>query len=255
MRLYDAIKQIYGRYAFLNFSDWRGPECEEVHSRYIEIPINKDTFEVPVFATHMFVKTILDCNDVESLIAWVHKSSTTSYYKSLEGKFKELLSDTFQVHRLMKVQMKEDEPVYYICQGGVFDANFQPFVLCSWVVDRTVDSNTGTYKYSFIRPILRVSPECFIDKSDSVRRFISNKFMSELLTVDIGNPKAICVSSSVFCNLPIDNVLLDYPSAENVKVEIEKIPFETKTTDVPSITADNDSLLQVALDHFNEVAL
>ena len=118
--------------------------------------------------------------------------------------------------------------------------------MLSWELKKIYrDDEQDPFRYKFIRPILRVAPEVFINKSNTVERFIINQIIPTALSV-------IYLSSPIFHR----SMLYESNSSNcdtKVKVLIEKIPFIIKETDVPSISTTNEELLGTALNYIDEI--
>ena len=96
----------------------------------------------------------------------------------------------------------------------------------------------------FVRPILRVNPYTFLYKSDSMEKFIVNKMINTCLEDKIYLPSSYDLSEKF-------KVKSDEKAA--VKVIIDNCPFLVHQTDSPSISTTNEKLLQLVIDHLDEL--
>lgn len=118
--------------------------------------------------------------------------------------------------------------------------------MLSWELKKIYrDDEQDPFRYKFIRPILRVAPEVFINKSNTVERFIINQIIPTALSITY-------LSSPEFYNCKIYDSN-SYNCNTKVKVLIEKIPFIIKEADVPSISTTNEELLGTALNYIDEI--
>ena len=249
--LVSTIEGLYTTIMLRPYTPWRYGRFSPIavaSSKYMEIPLDKDQFEIPAFAFKAFLQTIE--KGADSIIAWIYNSNFTSVYKSTEAIFRELLSIGYSEGRLMEVRLKAGEPKYYICYGGVFDEDFTPIAMCSWVIDKIHYPDSDAVKYKLVRPILRIDPKCFILKNDSIQRFLAGKFMSTTLGVRILAPSPYQYNREGLYSRYIDT---SGPSRWKVKAEIDSCPFVIKQGINPSISTSNNDLIQLALDYIDDI--
>lgn len=208
--------------------------------KYMEIPIGSDVFELPLFAFEDFKRMHQDKKVGDVIVASLYSLGQTSNYKSLDSIMKDVLSTYFNKH-LCKVQIPNSPNIYYATFGAVFDENFTPLMMLSWIMGRRVNEE-GVIKYSYKKPLLRLNPYPCLNKEDALQKFICGRWMTTALNTNIYPPY------SRYLNLGPD-----YPSFNHVKVEIDECPFVIKGTDVPSISVTNEGLLQLAADHIDEI--
>lgn len=170
-----------------------------------------------------------------------------SSFKSVSTSIRDAFTVLYKNAHLRKlVTVGDPEKTYYGTYGAIFDENFKPIVMLSWELKKIYrDDDQDPFRYKFIRPILRVAPEVFINKSNTVERFIINQIIPTALSV-------IYLSSPIFHR----SMLYESNSSNcdtKVKVLIEKIPFIIKETDVPSISTTNEELLGTALNYIDEI--
>lgn len=242
-RLEDVISDIYSTKSTHHF-----PNVEAAHvtpTKYMDIPISGDTFELPVFAFPRFVDAVANYSDI--LVAQLYSCGQKSYYKSLDTIMKEvLLTDFYYNTPLIKVEVAESSNIYYATLGAVFNADLQPLMMMSWIIGRR-QNDAGNTEYYYIKPLLRLSPGPYIAKEDALQRFIGNKLLTKALEAHICVPngrgyRGILEQSDTY-------------SSDKVRIVIDDIPFTARSTDVPSISVTNESLLQLAADHIDEIPL
>lgn len=212
--------------------------------KYMEIPINSDVLEIPLFVLKDFIDIVQGDKDKDVIVAILYSYGQTSSYKSLDSVMKDVLSAPFrQDKRLFKVLVPGSSNIYYATFGAIFDEHFTPLMMMSWELERRVEEE-GTNKYYFKKPLLRINPHPCVDKEDALQRFICGRMMATALSSTVYTPYQYRDNHFISPN----SSSFDY-----VKVEIDKCPFIIKGTDAPSISVTNKDLLQVAADHIEEL--
>lgn len=216
--------------------------------KYMEIPIKEDLFELPVFALLDFNNLTRDNKDLSTdvITAMLFSLNGEPRYKSLDRYMRDIILEQFTHSRLVKCEVKQgtETILYYGTHGAVFDKHFKPMMMCSWIMERQW-LNEETREYKFIKPILRIDPECYIHQWDPMQRWIVKKAASAALSETIYRPYRGSLTTA-FEEIP-------YNSQAELIVEIGKSPFKIRTADIPSISTTNESLLQLAIDHIEEV--
>ena len=228
---------------------WYGDRPIPVSTKkYMEIPIEEDIFELPVFALSDFNELTRDNKDLstEAITAMLFSLNKEPRYKSLDRYMRDIILEQFTHSRLVKCEVKQgtETILYYGTHGAVFDKYFKPMMMCLWQMKRKW-INEETRKYHFIKPILRIDPECYIRQWDPMQRWIAKKAASAALSETIYRPYRRDLTDA-FEETP-------YDSQAELTVEIGKSPFKIRTADIPSISTTNESLLQLAIDHIDEV--
>lgn len=219
-------------------------------SSYMLIPVTGDNIEIPtmaMFSLPTLENKILQKESIDALAVNLNNNGGYSTFKSVSASIRDAFTVLYKNAHLRKlVTVGDPEKTYYGTYGAIFDENFKPIVMLSWELKKIYrDDEQDPFRYKFIRPILRVAPEVFINKSNTVERFIINRIIPTALSITyLSSPSCyrsvIYESNSTDCNT-------------KVKVLIEKIPFIIKETDVPSISTTNEELLGTALNYIDEI--
>lgn len=219
-------------------------------SSYMLIPVTGDNIEIPTMAMYSLPtleNKILQKEPIDALVVNLNNNGGYSSFKSVSASIRDAFTVLYKNAHLRKlVTVGDPEKTYYGTYGAIFDENFKPIVMLSWELKKIYrDDEQDPFRYKFIRPILRVAPEVFINKSNTVERFIINRIIPTALSITyLSSPSCyrseIYESNSTNCNT-------------KVKVLIEKIPFIIKETDVPSISTTNEELLGTALNYIDEI--
>lgn len=215
------------------------------------IPINSNSFEVPIFALEAFSVMHLrgTVESTDAIVVNLCKGTGTSTYKSLACRVRDILQKGYSANQLTLLTEGSDPNPYYGTGGAIFNKDFQPVMLLTWQMQKVFDieeeNSRYLFRYRFTKPILRVAPEVFILKADSVQRFIINKIVPKLLNLSYVYKPDMRACSELFLRNDYTRLV--------PKVEIEKCPFEVKEADAPSISTTNEKLLDVALNNLEEI--
>jgi hypothetical protein len=228
---------------------WYSPGGEiSGNKKYLEIPINEDVFEMPVFALEAFVNLTEDNRDLSTnaVTAMLYTLNKEPRYKSLDRYMRDIILEQFVNSRLVKCEVKQgtENILYYATHGTVFDRCFNPMMMCSWLIEK-IGLNDTTRKYRFIKPILRINPDCYISQADPIQRWIAKKAAVVGLSVPLARPFNFDLTGAFETSAVSE--------ATDLTVEICKCPFKIKIADAPSISTTNEILLQIAIDHIEEV--
>lgn len=217
-------------------------------SSYMLIPVTGDNIEIPtmaMFSLPTLENKILQKEPIDALAVNLNNNGGYSSFKSVSASIRDAFTVLYKNAHLRKlVTVGDPEKTYYGTYGAIFDENFKPIVMLSWELKKIYrDDEQNPFRYKFISPILRVAPEVFINKSNTVERFIINQIIPTALSI-------------TYLSSPIFHRSMIYESNSGnckVKVLIEKIPFIIKETDVPSISTTNEELLGIALNYIDEI--
>lgn len=229
-----------------NYSPNRGISFTN-KSSYMLIPVTGDNVEIPtmaMYSLYQVAEKITNKKPIDTIVINLENTGGYTTYKSVETCFRDAFRTSYQNTRLRKlITVGNPEKTYYGTYGAIFDETFKPIVMLSWELKK-IYRDDGQFRYKFIRPILRVTPEVFINKSNTVERFIINKLIPTTLSLThIYSPiyrSIIYETNSGDCNL-------------KAKVLIEDCPFVIKETDVPSVSTTNEKLLDTVLNYIDEL--
>lgn len=246
-----TLQRIYrGNYAYSRSTSRSARIDGQV--KYLTIPLDTEVFELPTFVYNSFVSNLRDdrkfYDQVDSIIVTLEEADRKGPYKTLDANMKNLLDIKFS--KLIKLEI-ENGGVYFVTNGAVFNEEFFPVAMMSWQLRRgkAIDDNGEEFiNYKHIRPILRIDPICFA-KNDSVQRYIVGKLLNSVLDLEVTNDSIYTDS------YPILYRSNDIAFSDKVKVEIDFSPFEMRGVEIPSISTTNQSLIQVALDNIEELAV
>ncbi len=217
-------------------------------SSYMLIPVTGDNIEIPtmtMFSLPTLENRILQKEPIDALAVNLNNNGGYSTFKSVSASIRDAFTILYKnAHLRRLIAVGDPEKTYYGTYGAIFDENFKPIVMLSWELKKIYrDDEQDPFRYKFIRPILRVAPEVFINKSNTVERFIINQIIPTALSIN-------------YLSSPIFHRSMIYESNSGnckVKVLIEKIPFIIKETDVPSISTTNEELLDTAMNYIDEI--
>lgn len=196
-------------------------------TKYLEIPVNKPVFEIPVFALNSFRRCAWE---TDAIVVELYTEGRTPVYKTVDRYMRDLLITDFNRYRLVKCEVQNT--VYYASYGAIYNSDLLPIAMCSWEIEKLEGEERPNYR--FIRPILRVHPDCLVNQSDSILKFIGRK----LVTVTLGMHR--------FTD-PIQS------SSLPVRIIVEECPFRLKSVATPGIDITDKVLLSCAREHITEI--
>lgn len=211
---------------------------------FMTIPLKEnDVFEVPVNALRPLSDIKNNLDTVGSLAMALTPSDFVPYYKTLDATVRHSLFRYTEGAKLLRITNMADAGPYYCSFGAIYDSDYYPIMMCSWLVQaiKQPEDSEIPYTIHLVKPILRVDPQVFIDKSNPVERYIVNKIVPSALTISPGH----CY------RLPYR--LSDSNQSFRVKVEIDKCPFRITKPVTPTIETTNEALLSVALDNIDDI--
>lgn len=226
-------------------SSWR----DQLENKYMVIPVTGHHFEVPIFVLQNFNNLVAKDREYkeEAMVVKLDSYGFSSRYKSVERAMTDVIIQRFSSRlAVLAVNHGTENIMYYGTMGALFNSSLKPMMICSYLIERLEDTQEDSPDpfiiYRLVRPIIRVSPEVFLDKKGAVEKIINNKILTECL--------------SQYASLPPQFLIdhLEIPDGRTtVKVEIDSFPFSIQATDRPSISTTNKELLQVAIDHIHEI--
>jgi len=202
---------------------------------FLEIPVCADSFEIPCF--------VLEDDSLiwfkDKIVVCLNTKGNIPMYTTLNAYMKEVLSDSFTSNRLVELTTETNGQTkhYYATAGAIFDDDFTPLLMCTVTVTKKCDDEVHHLTYS--KPTVRINPDCYLAKDNPIEKFIAGKFIQTALVQSLSYSP-----SSHNRKLFTDT---------NIRVEIGEIPFKPKYPDVPSISTDNEALIQIAKEHIDDV--
>ena len=209
-------------------------------TKFIEVPFS-ERFEIPVCLLYDFTnrdnRRIIGQEGV-TLVKPLRTGNKQSRYKSIERAMQDALTMPFQDYLWTSLVKEGTETIlYYVTNGMILNADLYPIMVASWEMEYTED------RLRYVRPVLRISPECFINTTGAMEKLIVRKILpvalQEKVPSYLGGSEESCIET--------DSLL------RPIKVEIENIPFCIKEVDTPSISTSNKALLQIGLDNLEEL--
>lgn len=240
-----VIRECFEGYESYGYYRERNMQRPSTQERNMVVPISfTDTFELPTFMMSNFMPMdVLAKREDFAFVTTLKTYGKMSSYKSLDAIMRESLQKHFPTKRLVCITEDLHDPLktYYATQGAIFDCAFNPIMMMMWQV-KAEKQEDNTLIFEFIKPILRVAPHVFIQKADSVQRYIINKIIPTALEISyIHKPR---------CRINPASISEDYQ--QRCSVEIDRMPFFYKRVDIPSVSTTNEMLLNIAFNHVEE---
>lgn len=204
--------------------NYRNPEPSFLdvweHTKMMTVPTTGESFEIPSFLT-----TRARLFDKDALVVNLNSWDYVPRYVSVANALGQALVEEFPTKRLIKVKITKLDIPYYATKGAIFDAEFNPLIMAVWKVERSlVDPN----QILFQKPILRVSPKCFIENKDPVQRYVVQKILK--------------------CTL--ETKTMDEQGNEvQIAVAIEDCPYTITKAAPPNVYTTSEQLRQAAIGH------
>ena len=219
------------------------PNNYDYGTKFLEVPINTPTFELPIFMMDAFTKMMVDrtYNDVEAMVCKLYTTRLIPSYVTLNRYMQDIINASYKDNSLVLLPVKQgNETKYYFgTKGAIFNEDFLPLMVCSWIVERTEEDNEESdrpTKFNLIKPIVRIDPSCYLTQNNQMEKFIVKKVPEAIL-----NHRIIHVGSFAF------NVCSRQP-----KIEIDNSPFNIRVTSAPTLSTNNEDLLRIAKEHMDE---
>lgn len=217
-------------------------------SLYMEVPINSAQFEIPVFLFESFCKALSQIHDCEEIVVNLYHKGYYPKYRTVSRFMQDVLRANFTTSRLIKINVMQKDVLvtYYATHGAIFDSQFHPVMMMSWLIEKIQSSENEVRAYKILRPLLRVEPTCLLESNDPIRKYI------------IRNIIPCTLEEAKFCS-PYSILNTPYFAGQDttftysVKVEIDHSPFVLKTASPPSISTSDVELFKAAEGHINEI--
>lgn len=217
-------------------------------SLYMEVPINSTQFEVPVFLFESFYKALLQIHDCEEIVVNLYHKGYYPKYKTVSRFMQDVLRANFTTSRLIEtnVMQKDVLVTYYTTHGAVFDSQFHPIMMMSWLIEKIQPNENEVRAYKILRPLLRIEPTCLLEPNDPIRKYIVRNIIPCTLEEAKFHPPYSSLSAPYFAEQ-------DSSFTCPVKVEIDHSPFVLKTASPPSINTSDAELFKVAEGRIKEI--
>lgn len=200
--------------------------------KYMQIPVNSSTFEVPLFTLNRFMKEYIVNSNIDCIIARLETSRNLyPKYKQLKRYMGDVITTSCNSLINIPIQEKDVTKNYYGTFGAIFNSALHPLMMCSWTIQREPDGILNP-----LRPIVRIDPLCFFDQ-DAMTKYITKTFLSASISLDL-----------------VQRISCQYwNSSDSIKVEIDTCPFNIHSPVPPTPETDEESLLRVVREHINEI--
>lgn len=215
--------------------------CNSFHSMII--PLSGNIVTIPSFAMYALSR-FFDTSSKDAIVVNLTHSDASSSFKSLDPAMRNILKIHYNNRGLVRLPFtgKNSKP-YYATFGAIFDEDFNPVMMTMWKLEKLRKEESKRLLYVPIKPLLWVSPKVFIEKSDTVQRYIINKIIPTVLSF-----------SRIYS--PVSGGCLTrngHTEAMTVSLVSESCPFLFRSAHTPSISTSNKNLLDVALNNMDEL--
>ena len=227
-----TIQDIYSASYSYNSGIYQEPHVLHPNCKLMEIPVNQYRFELPIMAIKGFSK-ISPSHNIDAIIVKLESGKYVPRYKTINRYMEDVLICNY-TNKLIRLEVGNEDAklIYYGTHGALFDSEFKPLLMCSWIVETIVQPGLEHPTYKFIQPILRIDPQCFLNMSNPMEKFIAKKMPNLALSTRV----------SYGHNL----------EAKFIKVEISSSPFVVRPVTPPSASVSNTFILSAALNHMND---
>lgn len=220
--------------------------AHNVFNRLFVVDISSDEIEVPMFAKAV-IEWEVCCNmereapedKIQKVVIPLYVNSYNQNRRTADSIINEFFSRVSFSRRLQKVTTNKGE-VYYGGRGIIFDGNFKPLILCSMLC-RKEECRSNEYM-GYYKPIIRVSPEVFLNETSLINKTILKKIIPYYLTHSI---PYINTAARFRNSLPRD-------AKPQILIEDFSKFIETPTLPNPS-TCSNEALNKLLLDNINDI--
>lgn len=249
--LISTIQNCFSNIPNKNFQ--KGTSYEDTNGCPImmTVPINKDSFEIPLFLMSNATRNLLESYDHKPGEAFVYRLFSTglmSYYRSLDAKVRHNISVLNGDNSLMYITEDLDRgKKYYGTYGAIFDEKYNPLMMLLWEVKKVYSTDFPVgFKYQIVRPIMRIAPDVMRNKGNAMERYIANKMVAAILSLNY------------YYSHGINNGMWMYPVTPlrtRAKIIVDDFPFERTATEIPSASTSNEELLGIANNHLDDLML
>lgn len=222
----------------------------DIFTHFMEIPLVGDTFRVPLLATRQFMDSWREhCEKgtpmIDCIAAYLSCTGASTDYKTINPIMDNVLNKECSCGQLLSIHPRGQSFQYYGCAGAIFDEDLKPMAVQAWVFHKkkAIENGKDIEQLTLVRPELWVNPEAYLNKADMVQKFIANKMIGTLVGTVVYKPDRFYGSA------------FDFNSAYNIQVRIilDQWPYKVRKVSTPSISTSNEELIQLALDHKEEL--
>lgn len=233
--LESSIQRVYdGRFYYVNWGN-----SEEVNSslKYLVIPLREsDTVEIPTMALEKMCTSDFLNTQYDTIVIPLTARGRSTTYVSIEPMFKEVFCAKPGSMGLVRINVKKGSQIftYYGSGGAIFDSDFSPILMSSWLFENI---NGELYVK---KPLLRISPHCF-SRINPLESFIVGKLLNQTIGMQIFP-----------CYYLLNQFHASY-TYTNIRVIVEPIPVQIQSPRTPDINTTTQSLLDLVIDNQEEI--
>ena len=243
-RLASIITNCYSEYSYNHNYRQHSTIAPNGETVYMEITKTSGPMEIPAF---ILASSLESKVKADKIVVTLKEASILSTYSAMDAKVRDAISMPYTAHysgnsagMIKIITGDSDNPCYYGTQGVLFDKDFHPVMMMSWIIEKTEEEDNPSIEYKIVRPLLRIDPGVIVRKSNGVERYIVNKILPTALSL-------VYVSKPRLPNMrcPGGNM--------HIKVELDECPFNIKRPSIPSVSTTNEMLLDIALENIDEI--
>lgn len=194
----------------------------------MEIPMGK-VYDIPMFLAHK-IDSLPITPETEAITVNLHSQGATPVHKTPDRYMRDILRTDLFIEGMVRLNNPDTNgaPFYYATHGMLLNGNLCPMMVAA----RRFEMVEDTEEFStFIKNIIYINPNCYLDQNDKINKFIIKKIMQNAVGLRL------------------------YNGSEPVTIEIGTMPFNFRKVEVPDINTTNEELLQTAIDYADELTL
>lgn len=152
------------------------------YNKFLTVTPSKEDFEIPSIIIPEAIPQILDAGRTHrSLVVPLFVGNTRSLeFKTADNLLRELMS-VGMIPRLKKVETSKGD-IYYGGKGLVFDRDFNPLVICTFIGHLDDGNNLSGNRLALTERIIHVSSRVFLNPDTLVNKSIIKKFIPYFLS-------------------------------------------------------------------------
>lgn len=217
-----------------------------VFNRMLVVDVSSDEVEVPMVAKaiveHVVTDNLIHSYNTQKVVIPLYVNSRNQSRRAADSIVNEFFTRTYFRNRLQRVTTNKGE-IYYGNRGIILDKDFKPLILCS-IVCKKVEERGMTYM-DYYKPIIRVSPEVFLNETGLINKSILKKIIPFYLTHDVGR-----------VNTYDGKFRSKIPENTKPQILIEDISRFIETPAIPNPnTCSNEALNKLLLDNIDDVLM